>query len=352
MMRIAQIAPLYESVPPKLYGGTERVASYLTEELVRRGHDVTLFAAGDSETNATLVSVVDQALRLNPKIQDPGPYHIAMLEHVARRAGDFDILHFHTEFIHFPVVRQFRERTLTTLHGRADLPDQPHFYETFSDTPLAAISNDQRMRMPGWAWTATVHNGLPHNLLPFNATGRDGYLAFLGRISPEKGPDAAIEIAAKAGLPLKLAAKIDVVDRPYWEAKIEPLIRANSQIEYVGEISEMQKAEFLGKARALLFPINWPEPFGLVMIEAFACGTPVIAYRSGSTPEVIDEGLTGFVVDSVEAAVAAIGKLDQLDRMAVRRRFERRFTAEHMADGYERAYRRVLEGRLGLRSVA
>lgn len=351
-MKIAQIAPLYESVPPKLYGGTERVASYLTEELVRRGHEVTLFASGDSETTATLIPAVDQALRLNPHIQEASPYHIAMLEHVAQRADDFDVLHFHTEFVHFPVVRQFRKRTLTTLHGRTDLPDQPHFYRTFGDTPLAAISNDQRMRMPGWAWAATVYNGLPRDLLPFSAAGRGGYLAFLGRISPEKGPDTAIEIATRAGLPLKLAAKIDTVDRPYWDSRIEPLIRANPAVEYVGEISETEKAEFLGNARALLFPINWPEPFGLVMIESFACGTPVIAYRSGSVPEVVDEGLTGFVVDDVAAAVAAVGKLDRLDRNAVRHQFERRFTAEHMTDGYERVYRRMLDGQSGLRSVA
>jgi len=351
-VRIAQIAPLYESVPPKLYGGTERVASYLTEELVRRGHQVTLFAAGDSQTRATLVPAVDTALRLNPTVRDAVPYHIAMLENVAARANEFDFLHFHTEFIHFPVIRQFWNRTLTTLHGRTDLPDQPHFYETFGEAPLAAISNDQRMRMPGWNWAATVHNGLPRDLLSFSPSGQDGYLAFLGRISPEKGPDAAIEIATKAGLPLKLAAKIDAFDRPYWDAKIEPMIRANPNIEYIGEISEAQKAEFLGAARALLFPITWPEPFGLVMIEAFACGTPVIAFNSGSVSEVIDEGLTGYVVDTVEQAVAATGKLDQIDRSAVRRRFERRFTAEHMADGYERAYHHILERGSKLRSVA
>jgi glycosyltransferase involved in cell wall biosynthesis len=351
-MRIAQIAPLYESVPPKLYGGTERVASYLTEELVRRGHEVTLFASGDSETKATLVPVVEQALRLNPQVHDAGPYHVAMLEHVAERADEFDVLHFHTEFVHFPVVREFRDRTITTLHGRTDLPDQPYFYETFKGTPLAAISNDQRMRMPGWNWAATVHNGLPRDLLSFSRSGSDGYLAFLGRISPEKGPDAAIEIAAKAGLPLKLAAKIDAVDRPYWDSKIEPLIHAYPNIEYIGEIDERQKSEFLGGARALLFPITWPEPFGLVMIESFACGTPVIAYRSGSVTEVVDEGHTGFVVDSIDEAVHAVGKLDQLDRTAVRRRFERRFTAEHMADGYERVYRNLVERSSGLRIVA
>jgi glycosyltransferase involved in cell wall biosynthesis len=339
-------------VPPKLYGGTERVTSYLTEELVRRGHEVTLFASGDSETSATLVPAVETALRLNPAVRDAIPYHIAMLEHVAERADEFDVLHFHTEFVHFPVVRDFRERTITTLHGRTDLPDQPLFYETFNGAPLAAISNDQRMRMPGWSWAATVHNGLPRDLLPFNSSGRDGYLAFLGRISPEKGPDLAIEIAVKAGLPLKIAAKIDVVDRPYWESAVEPLVRANPNIEYVGEINEKQKAEFLGGARALLFPISWPEPFGLVMIESFACGTPVIAYRTGSVPEVVDEGLTGFVVDTLDEAVHAVGRLDQLDRTAVRRRFERRFTAEHMADGYERAYRNIVERSSGLRIVA
>jgi len=351
-MRIAQVAPLYESVPPKLYGGTERVVSYLTEELVRRGHDVTLFASGDSITSAKLIPTGDMALRLNPSVRDSVPYHVSMLEKVARLADQFDILHFHTEFIHFPVIRDFRQRTVTTLHGRADLPDQPVVYETFMDAPLVAISHDQQMQSPGWNWAGTVHNGLPHDLLRFNEAGRDGYLAFLGRISPEKGPEIAIDIATRAGLPLKIAAKVDVVDRPYWEAEVEPLVRANPDVEYVGEITETQKAEFLGHARALLFPIRWPEPFGLVMIEAFACGTPAIAFNSGSVAEVIDNGVTGYVVEDVDGAVEAIGKLGALERAAVRRRFERRFTAAHMADGYERIYRNLIERDSQLRVVA
>jgi len=351
-MRIAQIAPLYESVPPKLYGGTERVVSYLTEELVQRGHDVSLFASGDSVTSAKLVPTGETALRLNPSVRDASPYHMAMLEKVVQHAREFDVLHFHTEFIHFPVVREFRQRTVTTLHGRADLPDQPIAYETFNDAPLVAISHDQRMQSPGWNWAGTVHNGLPQDLLKFNSAGRDGYLAFLGRISPEKGPETAIEIATKAGLPLKIAAKIDTVDRPYWEAEVEPLIAANHDIEYVGEITETQKAEFLGHARALVFPIKWPEPFGLVMIESFACGTPAIAFNSGSVAEVIDDGVTGYVVDDVASAVEAIGRLGVLDRAAVRRRFERRFTAAHMADGYERVYRNLIERNSQLRVVA
>jgi glycosyltransferase involved in cell wall biosynthesis len=351
-MRIAQVAPLYESVPPKLYGGTERVVSYLTEELVRRGHEVTLFASGDSLTSAKLVPTGDMALRLNPKVRDSTPYHMAMLENVMRHSHEFDILHFHTEFIHLPVVRDLRRRSVTTLHGRADLPDQPVAYEAFSDAPLVAISHDQQMQNPGWNWAGTVHNGLPQDLLKFNSAGRDGYLAFLGRISPEKGPEIAIEIATKAGLPLKIAAKIDVVDRPYWDAQVEPLVKANPGVEYIGEITEAQKGEFLGRARALLFPIRWPEPFGLVMIESFACGTPAIAFNSGSVSEVVDEGVTGYVVEDVEGAVAAIGELDALDRAAVRRRFERRFTAAHMADGYERIYRNLIERDSQLRVVA
>jgi len=350
-MKIAQISPLYESVPPKLYGGTERIASYITEELVRRGHEVTLFASGDSQTAARLIPAVDSALRLNPSVRDGLPYHVLLIERVLEHAGEFDVLHFHTEFVHFPALRHLRHRTLTTLHGRSDLPDQPLFYKTFTDAPLAAISNDQRMRAPSWNWAATVYNGLPRDLLQFSPSA-DGYLAFLGRISPEKGPDVAIKIAARAGLPLKLAAKIDTVDRPYWEEVVEPLVKANPGIEFIGEITEAEKAEFLGGARALLFPINWPEPFGLVMIEAFACGTPVIAFRSGSVPEVVDEGVTGFVVDGIDAAVAAAGRLGELDRTAVRRQFEQRFTAQQMADGYERVYRDIIERSSKLRIVA
>jgi len=277
---------------------------------------------------------------------------MAMLEKVMQRADMFDMLHFHTEFIHFPVVRDLAWRTLTTLHGRADLPDQPLFYETFVEAPLAAISNDQRMQNRGWNWAGTVHNGLPRDLLRFSPSGRNGYLAFLGRISPEKGPEVAIDIARRAGLPLKIAAKIDAADKAYWEAVVEPLVRGNPDVEFVGEIPESRKAEFLGGARALLFPISWPEPFGLVMIEAFACGTPVVAFPGGAVREVIEEGVTGFVVSDLEQAVAAVGKVDALDRTVVRQEFERRFTAAQMAAGYEAIYRKLLEASGTLRVAA
>jgi glycosyltransferase involved in cell wall biosynthesis len=340
-MRIAQIAPLPESVPPKLYGGTERIVSYLTEELVRQGHDVTLFASGDSQTSAELVPCCDVALRLNPAIQDALPYHLLMLEKVRRRADDFDVLHFHIDLLHFSLVRPYMDRTLTTLHGRLDLPDLKPFYHVFDDAPLVSISHSQRTPLPPVAWASTVHHGLPSELLPFQSNPRGGYLAFLGRISPEKGPDRAIEIAAKAGLPLKIAAKIDKVDLAYWHERIEPMIKAHANVEFVGEINEAQKARFLGNARALLFPIAWPEPFGLVMIEAMSCGTPVIALRQGSVPEIVDHGVSGFIVDDVDAAVRAARSVEMLSRAKTRKCFERRFTAERMAQDYVGVYRRL-----------
>jgi glycosyltransferase involved in cell wall biosynthesis len=340
-MRIAHIAPLAERCPPALYGGTERVVSYLTEELVRQGHDVTLFASGDSITSAELAPCCETALRLSPGVLDALPYHMIMLDEVSRRAHEFDILHFHIELMHAPVVRQFAERTLTTLHGRLDLPDLYPFYEAFPYLPLVSISNAQRAPMPPVNWVGTVHHGLPRDLLGFSAKP-EGYLAFLGRISPEKRPDRAIDIAVHSGLPLRIAAKIDRVDRPYWDAVIAPLVKAHRNVEFIGEISEREKPEFLGNASALLFPIDWPEPFGLVMVEAMACGTPVIAYPHGSVREVIEDGVSGFVVDSIDKAVAAVDRAQMLDRRRVRAAFERRFSVERMAQDYVSIYNKQL----------
>jgi glycosyltransferase involved in cell wall biosynthesis len=340
-MKIAQIAPLAESVPPKLYGGTERIVSYLTEELVAQGHDVTLFASGDSVTDAQLVACSDVALRLNPDVKDHLPHHVVMLEEIRRRAHEFDILHFHIDLLHFPLIRDLADRTVTTLHGRLDLPDLMPFYKAFADIPLVSISNDQRRPMPPVNWSGTVYHGLPVDLLPFTEKPKGGYLAFLGRISPEKRPDRAIQIAARVGMPLKMAAKIDEADKAYWDRVIEPMIKNNTQIEFIGEINEHQKADFLGNASALLFPIDWPEPFGLVMIEAMACGTPVLAFRCGSVPEVIDDGVSGVLVNSVQEAVGAIERVLQLDRRDVRATFERRFTAKRMAEDYVGIYRQL-----------
>lgn len=346
-MKIAQIAPLAERCPPALYGGTERVVSYLTEELVEQGHDVTLFASGDSITAAELVPCSEQALRLNPEVKDHFPHLMVMLEQVSRRAHEFDMLHFHIDLFHAPVVRTYADKTLTTLHGRLDLPDLRAFYRQFPRLPLVSISNAQRRPMPPVNWLGTIYHGLPRDLLPFNPSGEGGYLAFLGRISPEKRPDRAIEIAARLGLPLKIAAKVDKADQEYWDEVIEPMIRAHPNVEYVGEIGEREKAKFLGEARALLFPIDWCEPFGLVMIEAMACGTPVIGWNCGSVPEVIDNGVTGFIVGSIDDAVVAVERAFALDRRDVRARFEERFTVERMARDYVDLYSR----RPALRSV-
>jgi glycosyltransferase involved in cell wall biosynthesis len=346
-MRIAQVAPLTESVPPQLYGGTERIVSYLTEELVAQGHDVTLFASGDSQTAAELVSCCDVALRLNPNVRDALPYHLMMVEAVRKAAAEFDVLHFHIDLYQFPVFQPQNHRMLTTLHGRVDLPDLRPFYRVFRDVPLVSISNDQRRPMPPVTWAGTVYHGLPRDLLHFRPQARGGYLAFLGRISPEKRPDLAIEIAARAGLPLKIAAKVDRVDQAYWEQVIKPLVDASPHVEYIGEIDEAHKGEFLGAAHALLFPIDWPEPFGLVLIEAMACGTPVIAMRRGAVAEVVDHGISGFIVDTVEHAVEAVSRIDTLGRAQVRQCFERRFTAERMARDYVEIYRRLLPGSSG-----
>jgi glycosyltransferase involved in cell wall biosynthesis len=345
-MKIAQIAPLAESCPPRLYGGTERIVSFLTEELVRQGHDVTLFASGDSITKATLVPCTKQALRLDPSVKDMAPYHVMMVDEVRRRLHDFDVLHFHIDHLHYPIARSHPGRILTTLHGRLDLPDLLPFYSAFPELPLVSISESQRWPMPPVNWLGTVLHGLPRDLLPYQEAPSGGYLAFLGRISPEKGPDKAIEIAAKAGLPLKMAAKIDDADRQYWTQVIEPMISAHPNVEFVGEINEHQKADFLGNAQALLFPICWPEPFGLVMIEAMSCGTPVIAFGHGSVPEVLDNGISGFVVSGVDQAAAAVRRAVRLDRLAIRQQFEYRFTAERMAKDYVIAYRRLLAERL------
>jgi glycosyltransferase involved in cell wall biosynthesis len=338
-MKIAQVAPLTESVPPKLYGGTERIVSYLTEELVRQGHDVTLFASGDSVTAAELAPCAEMALRLDVRVRDTTPYNVMMLEGVRRRAHEFDVIHFHTDLIHFALARGLPARHVTTLHGRLDLPDLAPFFRAFSDVPLVSISNDQRRPMPKVNWMGTVHHGLPPDLLPFSPAAAGGYLAFLGRISPEKRPDRAIEIAARTGWPLKIAAKIDKVDEAYWRETIQPMVARHRNVEYIGEIGEAEKGAFLGDAAALLFPIDWPEPFGLVMIEAMACGTPVIAFRGGSVPEVIEDGVSGFIVDAVEDAVEAVHRLGALDRARVREAFERRFTVERMAADYAAIYR-------------
>ncbi|QFU16882.1 glycosyltransferase family 4 protein [Microvirga thermotolerans] len=338
-MKIAQVAPLYERVPPKLYGGTERIVSYLTEELVRQGHEVTLFASGDSITKAELVRCCDLALRLNPVVKDPLPYHIMMLEQVRQRAHEFDVIHFHIDLLHFPLIREFADRTVTTTHGRLDLVDLAPFYRMFPDIPLVSISDDQRKPIADANWVGTVHHGLPKNLLPFRAAATGGYLAFLGRISPEKRPDRAIRIAAEAGMPLRIAAKIDKADQAYWDEVIKPLIDAHPNVEFIGEINEHEKADFLGDAAALLFPVDWPEPFGLVMIEAMACGTPVIAFRCGSVPEVIETGRSGFIVETVEDAVEAVAALRTLDRAEVRRCFLDRFTVERMTKDYLDIYR-------------
>jgi len=340
-MKIAQVAPLTERCAPRLYGGTERIVSHLTEELVRRRHDVTLFASGDSKTTGMLTRCSDMALRLNPAVKDHTPYYLVMLDEVRRRAHEFDVLHFHIDLWHFPLVREFADRTLTTLHGRLDLPDLKPFYAAFPEVPLVSISESQREPLPLVNWVGTVPHGLPRDLLRFNAAGKDGYLAFLGRISPEKRPDHAIEIAARAGLPLKIAAKIDKVDRAYWDVVIAPLVARHGNVEFIGEINDTQKAEFLGNARALLFPIDSPEPFGLVMIEAMACGTPVIAYRAGSVPEVVEQGVTGFIVKSEDEAAVAVRRLREIDRAHVREVFERRFTVERMVDDYLTIYRNL-----------
>ncbi len=344
-MKIAQVTPLYEAVPPKLYGGTERVVAHLTDALVELGHDVTLFASSDARTKARLVPVRDQAIRLDPAgLKSDLAAHMILLAEVLKRADDFDVIHFHTDMVHFPFFSRCADKTVTTLHGRLDLKDLPGVYERWPEFGLVSISDDQRRPLPFANWKATVHHGTPADLYRFQPKP-DGYLAFLGRISPEKRPDRAIQIATKLGRPLKMAAKVDAQDKVYWETVIRPLVDANSLVEFVGEIGDHEKSAFLGGAECLLFPIDWPEPFGLVMIEAMACGTPVVAFRCGSTPEIIEDGETGFLVETLEQAVAAVDRAASLDREAIRARFELRFSATAMARRYLDVYADLLARR-------
>jgi glycosyltransferase involved in cell wall biosynthesis len=340
-MHIAQISPLIEAVPPKLYGGTERVIHWLVEELVVLGHDVTLYASGDSVTSAKLEAVWPRALRLDGSVRDPNALHMTMLEQVRRQAGDYDFLHFHLDYYPFSLFSRQPVPFVTTLHGRLDLPEHQPVFTTFSSLPVISISDAQRRPVPQANWVGTIHHGLPQDLLrPIAAA--PSYFAFLGRIAPEKGVDRAIAIARRCGVPLKIAAKVDNVDREYFDEKISPQIDGSS-VEYIGEITDSEKSQFLSPAVALLTPINWPEPFGLVMIEAMACGAPVIAFNRGSVPEVVDDGLTGFVVEDEDGAVDAFERLSQLSREKIRARFEERFTARRMAFDYLDAYRNLME---------
>ncbi|QGZ55152.1 glycosyltransferase family 4 protein [Paraburkholderia acidiphila] len=340
-MRIAQIAPLHEAVPPKLYGGTERVVSYLTEALVEQGHDVTLFASGDSITSAKLEAFWPQALRLDPTIRDVMAPHMLLLEEVRRRADEFDVLHFHIDYYPFSLFARQPVPFVTTMHGRLDLPELQPVFNAFNDVPVVSISDNQRIPLQQANWQQTVYHGLPEDVLTPIPNVEPGYLAFLGRVSPEKGLDRAIRIAGQAGMKLKVAAKIDKADRAYYEEVIKPLM-ALPHVEYIGEIGEHEKREFLGNAHALVFPIDWPEPFGLVMIEAMACGTPVIAFKRGSVPEVIENGVSGFVVEDEISAVAAVKRLPTLSREKVRAAFESRFSSKVMARNYVAVYEELL----------
>ena len=342
-MRIAQVAPLYESVPPHLYGGTERIVSYLTEALIERGHDVTLFASGDSRTRGRCVAGTAKAIRLDSQIVDSLPYHIAQLRRVIDRAATFDIIHNHMDILGLPLVAISSAPVVTTLHGRLDLPDLPAVFDAYPDALLVSISDAQRRPLTGAHWCGTVYHGIPAGDFAVGR-GDGGYLAFLGRISPEKGVDSAIRVAAQAGLPLKIAAKIDRADAAYFEETIRPLLRGD--VEFLGEIGGEDKVRFIGAARALLFAIDWPEPFGLVMIEALACGTPVIARRRGSVPEVIEHGVTGFVCDDESGMLDAVRRIDTIDRGTCRRVFEARFSDLRMADDYERLYVEILHSSL------
>jgi len=343
-MRIAQVAPLYESVPPRCYGGTERVVSYLTEELVKQGHEVSLFASGDSVTTARLVAPCRRSLRLDTQCIDQLAHHILMLELVLKETDRFDLIHWHVDYLHFPLSQRQSTPHVTTLHGRLDIPDLIPLYQEFKAVPVISISNAQREPLPWLNWQGTVYHGLPEDLYTFRPeTGK--YLAFLGRIAPEKGVDRSIAIAQRLGMEIKIAAKVDPVDREYFETVIAPLLR-EPLVEYVGEVGETEKNEFLGHAYALLFPIDWPEPFGLVMAEAMACGTPVIAYRRGSVPEIVEEGVTGFIVHDLEEAVRAAERIPTLHRWRCRQRFEERFSAARMARDYLASYQRLVEAAL------
>jgi glycosyltransferase involved in cell wall biosynthesis len=340
-MHIAQIAPLTEAVPPKLYGGTERVVSWLTEELITLGHEVILFASGDSVTSARLDASWPRSLRLDGSVRDPNALHMMMLERVYQRAAEFDFLHFHLDYYPFSLFSRQPTPFVTTLHGRLDLPEHQPVFDTFSSVPVVSISNAQRRPLPQANWVRTVHHGLPENLLRPKPI-KPSYFAFLGRIAPEKGVDRAIRIAEHCGMPLKVAAKVDNVDREYFEEQILPLMKS-AEVDYIGEINDTHKSEFLSGAMALLVPIDWPEPFGLVMIEAMACGTPVIAFNRGSAPEVIDDGVTGFVVEDINGAIGAVDRLSHLSREKIRRRFEQRFTARRMAQDYLSVYRSMAD---------
>jgi glycosyltransferase involved in cell wall biosynthesis len=340
-MHIAQVAPLTEAIPPKLYGGTERVVSWLTEELIALGHEVTLFASGDSVTSARLEAVWPRALRLDGAVRDPNALHMMMLERVYRRAGDFDFLHCHLDYYPFSLLSRQPTPFVTTLHGRLDLPEHQPVFDTFSAMPVVSISNAQRRPLPRANWVRTVHHGLPINLLTPKPV-KPGYFAFLGRIAPEKGIDRAIRIAEHCGVPLKVAAKVDRTDQDYYDEQIAPMMKSGN-VEYIGEINDGEKSEFLSGAIALLVPIDWPEPFGLVMIEAMACGTPVIAFNRGSVPEIVEDGLTGFIVEDQTGAIGAVDRLAQLSRGKIRRRFEERFTARRMAQEYLVAYRSLTD---------
>jgi len=339
-MRIAQVAPLHESVPPKHYGGTERIVSYLTEELVRAGHEVTLFASGDSVTRARLIASCERSLRKNERCKDPVAGEILLVDHVIEHVNEFDLIHFHTGYLHFPVCRYLPVPHVTTLHGRLDLPDLVPVFDRFRNEPVVSISDAQRQPLPWANWQATIYHGLPKDLFTFQPNQGD-YLAFLGRVSPEKRVDRAIEIAKRVSMPLKIAAKVDRADRRYCKRDIEPQL-TQCHVEWVGEISDQQKNQFLGNAYALLFPIDWPEPFGLVMIEAMACGTPVIAYDRGSVPEVMEDGVTGFIVRETHEAADAVGRVRNLSRARCREVFERRFTVGRMANDYINLYERML----------
>ena len=340
-MHIAQVAPLTEAIPPKLYGGTERVVSWITEELIALGHDVTLFASGDSVTSAQLDAAWPRALRLDGSVRDPNALHMMMLERVYQRAGDFDFLHCHLDYYPFSLFSRQPTPFATTLHGRLDLPEHQPVFDTFNLIPVISISNAQRRPLPQANWVRTVHHGLPERLLQPKPV-KPSYLAFLGRIAPEKGVDRAIRIAQHCGVALKVAAKVDKADQDYFDELIEPMMKS-SNVEFIGEIGDKEKSEFLSGAIALLVPIDWPEPFGLVMIEAMACGTPVIAFNRGSVPEIIEDALTGFVVEDINGAIGAIDRLGHLSREKIRRRFEERFTARRMAQDYLSVYRSLMD---------
>ncbi|MCB0322104.1 MAG: glycosyltransferase family 4 protein [Bdellovibrionales bacterium] len=345
-MRIAQLAPVWESVPPKKYGGSERVVHWLTEELVRRGHHVTLYASGDSETSAELRAICDQAVRLHDSMEDGEALHMVMMDRVRREASQFDVIHSHLESRGYPVLRTLQTPSLSTIHSRLDLPEASAVYDEFREVPLVSISNAQRTPVPQARWVKTVYHGMPNELFRFGS-GDAGHLAFVGRICSEKRPDRAIEIAKRTGLRLLIAAKLEAAQEEYFDIHVRPHL--SEQIQYLGEVDHREKEELLRSARALLFPIDWPEPFGLVMTEAFACGTPVVAWRCGSVPEVVKDGVDGFIVDSIEEAVSAVQHTANLDRKSCRTSFEERFSAEVMTDGYLEAYEQLEFAANGIR---